>query len=275
MLHWRVVTLLSLCIALSACSSRQKPAPVSSLDTRQTSSTQKINIKGSSYVVKQGDTLFSIAFAANQDYRTVAKRNNIPAPFTIYPGQKLYFDNSNNKNKKRKKYTNLSNKSSSQQRKYNKIVKKDLDPKNQPEYVQKEVNKKSSSTNQLDSKGVHWIWPTSGKITQRFSIKENGYKGLQISNKQGTNVVAAAGGVVVYAGNALRGYGNLIILKHDDDYLSAYAHNSKLLVREQQQVKVGQKIAEMGSTDAESSALRFEIRFRGQSVDPVIYLPKN
>lgn len=275
MLHWRVVTLLSACIVLSACSSRQKPAPVSSLETRPMSSPQKINIKGSSYVVKQGDTLFSIAFAANQDFRTVAKRNNIPAPFTIYPGQKLFFDNSNNKNKKRKKYTNLSNKSSSQQRKYNKIVKKDLDPKNQPEYVQKEVSKKSSRTKQLDSKGVHWIWPTSGKITQRFSIKENGYKGLQISNKQGTNVVAAAGGVVVYAGNALRGYGNLIILKHDDDYLSAYAHNSKLLVREQQQVKVGQKIAEMGSTDAESSALRFEIRFRGQSVDPVIYLPKN
>jgi lipoprotein NlpD len=126
----------------------------------------------------------------------------------------------------------------------------------------------------LANNQVQWVWPTTGTITQRFSVKENGFKGLQVSNSEGTNVVAAASGVVVYAGNALRGYGNLIILKHNDDYLSAYAHNSKLLVKEQQHVKVGQKIAEMGSTDAETSALRFEIRFRGQAVDPVNYLPK-
>ena len=86
-------------------------------------------------------------------------------------------------------------------------------------------------------------------------------------------VVAAAQGTVVYAGNALRGYGNLIILKHNDDYLSAYAHNSKLLVKEKQDVKAGQKIAEIGSSDSDVTALRFEIRYRGQAVNPEKYLP--
>jgi lipoprotein NlpD len=120
---------------------------------------------------------------------------------------------------------------------------------------------------------VRWHWPAVGKVTKHFSDKENGYKGLQITNVEGTPVKAAADGVVVYAGSALRGYGNLIILKHNDDYLSAYAHNSKLQVTEQQKVKVGQKIAEIGSTDATKTALRFEIRFRGQAVNPVKYLP--
>ena len=93
------------------------------------------------------------------------------------------------------------------------------------------------------SSKVKWFWPAKGKVTKRFSNKENGYKGLQITNRTGASVLAAAQGTVVYAGNALRGYGNLIILKHNDDYLSAYAHNSKLLVREKQKVKAGQKIA--------------------------------
>jgi len=96
---------------------------------------------------------------------------------------------------------------------------------------------------------------------------------LQIKNKLGTSVTAAAAGIVVYAGSALRGYGNLIILKHSDDYLSAYAHNDRLLVREQQKIKVGQKIAEMGNTDATQTALRFEIRYKGQAVNPSRFLP--
>lgn len=270
----RHLALFSFCIVLSACASRPNPAPISSLDTAKKVSSKKVKITGNIYKVKPGDTLFSIAFSANQDYRELAKRNKINAPYTIFPGQTLQLDNSAIKNKKRKNYTKSSKKSSSETQKNNKIVKKDLDPQNQPEYVQKKADKKFNATNDLGNNKVQWVWPTSGKITQRFSVKENGFKGLQLSNSEGTNVVAAASGVVVYAGNALRGYGNLIILKHNDDYLSAYAHNSKLLVKEQQHVKVGQKIAEMGSTDAETSALRFEIRFRGQAVDPVNYLPK-
>lgn len=125
----------------------------------------------------------------------------------------------------------------------------------------------------MSSTQVKWSWPAKGTVTQRFSTKESGYKGLQITNKKGVAVFAAAQGTVVYAGNALRGYGNLIILKHNDDYLSAYAHNSKLLVKEKQDVKAGQKIAEIGSSDSEVTALRFEIRYRGQAVNPEKYLP--
>ncbi|MFC3034202.1 peptidoglycan DD-metalloendopeptidase family protein [Pseudoalteromonas fenneropenaei] len=274
MAHLRPICLAMMCMLVTACATRTAPAPVKNLSTSQTTNKQKIHITGNTYTVKKGDTLFSIAFSANKDYREVAKLNKIAAPYTIFPGQSLRLEHFKNENKKRKKYTNLSNKSSNQRPKANKNVKKELAKQNQREYVQNQADKKSNVTKQLDSKEVRWIWPAEGKLAQRFSTKENGYKGLQISNKQGTSVVAAASGVVVYAGSALRGYGNLIILKHDDDYLSAYAHNSKLLVKEQQQVKVGEKIAEMGNTDAEISALRFEIRFQGQAVDPVRYLPK-
>ena len=97
---------------------------------------------------------------------------------------------------------------------------------------------------------------------------------MDISGRRGQPVIAAASGKVVYAGSALRGYGNLIIIKHDDDYLSAYAHNETLLVKEQQDVKAGQRIASMGSSDAEDVRLHFEIRYRGQSVNPMRFLPK-
>ena len=100
------------------------------------------------------------------------------------------------------------------------------------------------------------------------------YEGIDISGQRGQPVVAAADGKVVYAGGALRGYGNLIIIKHDEDYLSAYAHNDSLRVVEQQEVKAGQKIADMGNTDAPDVRLHFEIRFRGKSVNPIQFLPK-
>lgn len=123
--------------------------------------------------------------------------------------------------------------------------------------------------------GISWRWPASGKVVRGFSVAENGNKGIDISGKRGSPVKAAAAGTVVYAGNALRGYGNLIIIKHSDDYLSAYAHNDSIKVREQQKVKAGQLIAGMGSTDADSVALHFEIRYRGKSQNPASYLPKS
>ena len=114
----------------------------------------------------------------------------------------------------------------------------------------------------------------SGKIIDNFSATEGGNKGIDIAGSRGQPVVANASGRVVYAGNALRGYGNLIIIKHNDDYLSAYAHNDTMLVREQQEVKAGQKIATMGSTGTSSVRLHFEIRYKGKSVNPLQYLPQ-
>ena len=119
---------------------------------------------------------------------------------------------------------------------------------------------------------VPWIWPSSAKVVSPFS--ESGNKGLDFSGKAGDAVIAAGDGKVVYAGAGLRGYGELVIVKHNSTYLSAYAHNRKILVKEGQQVSRGQKIAEMGNTDADSVKLHFEIRKQGKPVDPAQYLPK-
>lgn len=269
------ILLILVIFLLSACSTRHKPAPVTSLSSGATSLKQKIHIKNNQYKVKKGDTLFSIAFSANKDVRTIAKINNIRPPYVIYPGQNIHLENSANKNKKLKKRTEKQAKTSSYKQKSNKSKKKELDKPKQREYVQKEQRNSAKVPKQMISKKVQWQKPVVGKVIKRFSVKENGYKGLLIANKQGTPVRAAAAGTVVYAGSALRGYGNLIILKHNDDYLSAYAHNSKLWVKEQQKVKVGQRIADIGSTDATETALRFEIRYRGQAVNPLRYLPKD
>jgi lipoprotein NlpD len=118
---------------------------------------------------------------------------------------------------------------------------------------------------------VDFIWPASGSLIAGFDEARN--KGFDIGGKAGDPVVAAADGRVVYAGAGLRGYGNLIILKHNNTYLTAYAHNQTLLVKEDQSVKKGQKIAEMGSTDSDRVKLHFEVRRQGKPVDPARYLP--
>ena len=118
---------------------------------------------------------------------------------------------------------------------------------------------------------VHWGWPANGAVIAPFD--EGKVKGLVLGGKAGDPVLAAADGRVVYAGSGLRGYGNLIILKHNNTYLTAYAHNQALLVKEDQTVRRGQKIAEMGSTDADSVKLHFEIRKLGKPIDPAKLLP--
>lgn len=121
--------------------------------------------------------------------------------------------------------------------------------------------------------GITWQWPTKGKIIDGFSSRDGGNKGIDIAGSRGQAIYAAAPGRVVYAGNALRGYGNLIIIKHNDSYLSAYAHNEENLVKDQEMVKAGQKIATMGSSGTNEVKLHFEIRYKGKSVDPLSYLP--
>jgi lipoprotein NlpD len=118
---------------------------------------------------------------------------------------------------------------------------------------------------------VPWSWPTAGAVLAGFDEVRN--KGLDIAGKAGDPVLASADGRVVYAGAGLRGYGNLIILKHNNTYLTAYAHNQSLLVKEDQTVRKGQKIAEMGSSDSDRVKLHFEIRRQGKPVDPARYLP--
>lgn len=121
------------------------------------------------------------------------------------------------------------------------------------------------------ARGIALIWPTAGNVVHGFDGVN--FKGIDIANAAGTPIVAAAAGAVVYAGNGLRGYGNLLIVKHDGDFLTAYAHNQSLLVKEGDRVAQGQKIAEMGDTDNDRVALHFELRYGGKSIDPSRYLP--
>ncbi|NUU02866.1 peptidoglycan DD-metalloendopeptidase family protein [Herbaspirillum robiniae] len=121
-----------------------------------------------------------------------------------------------------------------------------------------------------DDEGVSWMWPAEGKVVGTF---DGGKKGLDISGKSGQPVMAAGAGKVMYAGSGIRGYGNLVIIKHTNNLLSAYAHNKTILVKEGQSVTKGQKIAEMGNSDSDSVKLHFEIRQQGKPVDPSKYLP--
>lgn len=126
----------------------------------------------------------------------------------------------------------------------------------------------STATAQQNAK---WLWPASGPVLARFNESTN--KGLDIDGKPGDPVLASAAGKVVYSGSGLRGYGKLVIIKHDENYLTAYAHNRNLLVKEGDAVRQGQRIAELGSTDADRPKLHFEIRRQGRPVDPMKYLP--
>ena len=283
--HAGKLGILLLLLVLQGCSSRTAPAPVTTLELRENFYQQRNrgSLNASSYTVQRGDTLYAIAFRAGKDVRELAGINGIASPYTIYPGQTLKLSGSVNKpasmravvSKKVPAQRQNTNKNNSSQVKSNSSAKpaKPVARQNQKGYVQAGTKKEIANPT-LNRDLVQWQWPVKGKIISTFSGQQHGNKGIDIAGKEGDRVVAAASGQVVYAGNALRGYGNLIIIKHNDDYLSAYAHNRKLLVKEKQMVPAGQLIAELGSSDATDARLHFEIRFRGSSVNPLKYLPK-
>lgn len=265
---------------------------------------------GSTYTVKRGDTLFYIAWVTGNDFRDLAQRNNVPAPYALNVGQVLQVGNASGQpitgenavsqasaraSGGATATTNSAQKStavvasqptityseSSGEQSATKML-----PNNKPATTTSTVvapvtapttvstTQPTASSTSTSSPISSWRWPTDGKVIENFSGAEGGNKGIDIAGSKGQAIVATADGRVVYAGNALRGYGNLIIIKHNDDYLSAYAHNDTMLVREQQEVKAGQKIATMGSTGTSSTRLHFEIRYKGKSVNPLQYLPQ-
>lgn len=273
-----------LVLVLSACSSRESPAPVTTLnDIKNYYKKHPQGEVGSGYMVQTGDTLYSIAFRAGMDYRELAKLNNISPPYRIFVGQSLQVSNKKymsirgeqrNSSVQLPKSTSSTVKYPSQTQSKLTTANKAVARNNQTGYVRKQTVKENATAaeNTVSSSKVRWAWPVRGPILAGFSNAEHGNKGLDIGGKAGTPIKAAAAGEVVYAGNALRGYGNLVIIRHNDDFLSAYAHNRRLLVKERDTVASGQTIAEMGNTDATSVRLHFEIRFRGKSVDPKRYL---
>lgn len=275
---------------LSGCAKRSAPAPVASLPI-QSAQASRGSITTDTYQVQRGDTLYSIAFRAGQDFRELARRNQITAPYIIHPGQQLRMTGAAPAAR-----TTVAATPATRAPQPSPVTTrpatpapatpraqtnpsppaKSVAPSPQTGYVHNRSaqNPEKTEHNTPASGRLQWQWPARGTLLARFSHQEHGSKGIKIAGNEGQRINAAAAGQVVYAGNALRGYGNLIIIKHNDDYLSAYAHNSRLLVREQQRVEAGQHIADMGSTEASRTQLHFEIRFRGQSVDPLQFLPK-
>ncbi|EAR54721.1 hypothetical lipoprotein NlpD [Photobacterium sp. SKA34] len=272
-------------ILLSACSSHT-PAPVANL-SKDYSQLERGSFKGNSYTVKRGDTLYFISYVTGQNVKDIVKINNLSEPYIIYPGQRLVLSNGSNSSSYSTSTPPIVVKPSvvnitpttqkkpevkqPEQKTTNKTV---AQPKPKEYSENSKVNKPVTTKPIISSATSKWAWPVKGKIIAGFSNSDNGNRGIDIAGTRGEAIKATAAGLVVYAGDALPGYGNLVIIKHGEDYLSAYAHNDKILVKEQQQVKAGQKIASMGSTGASSVRLHFEIRYKGKSVDPMRYLPK-
>jgi len=270
-------------ISLFSCSSRNSPAPVSNIHgVSVLGERDKGSIKSEQYLVKKGETLYSIAWRANSDVRKIAKLNNISSPYRIYPGQKLFLVDKKVKKAPKASKSKVSHKNStkSSTENNNNRSKNTLASTKKQAYGENVSTRKSYQNSTLPSvkfsqKISRWQWPVKGKVVESFSNSAQGNKGIDITGRRGTKIKSAARGKVVYAGSALRGYGKLVIIKHNDDYLSAYAHNDRILVKEQQQINRGDVIGTMGDTDANKVMLHFEIRFRGKSVNPLKYLPKN
>ena len=211
-------------------------------------------------MVRPGDTLYMIAWEAGLDYRQVADWNGLVEPYRITRGMRIRLSMPGEYGKAETQVTSLSSEGST-------VAPVVVD-------VVSDTSGSGVKSNTLDPKYriSSWLWPTNGPIIQHFTGK-NGNNGIDISGREGSPIRAAAGGVVVYAGSGLRGYGQLLIIQHNDVFLSAYAHNQALLVGEGVTVRRGQTIAEMGDTDAESPRLHFEIRRDGKPVNPLDYLP--
>ncbi|WP_158966645.1 peptidoglycan DD-metalloendopeptidase family protein [Paraglaciecola sp. L3A3] len=247
-------------LLLLSCSNRSEPAPVIELYQGKTYlDYQADGYKSNKYTVNKGDTLFSIAWYSGNDYQDLAKLNGIKKPYNIYPGQTLILQ---------KKAVPVRQKS------HKKAV--DLPKKQAYGKSEKNVNTDSneSSIGKFPDRVKQWSWPTPNPVSEGFSAKDDGNKGLDFSGKLGEPILAAADGKVVYTGKALRGFGNLVIIKHSEAYLSAYAHNDQVLVKEQQWVKIGDKIANMGRSGTDKVKLHFEVRYKGKSINPLNYLPK-
>lgn len=204
------------------------------------------------YRVKRGDTLARIALDNGQSPRDLAQWNNLSNPNLIEVGDLILVRPPASARAAAKPVPKTASAMDA--------AKSDTPRVDAPKEAPKEI---------VAEPGIRLSWPAKGKVTEEFSEKT---KGIDIAGKLGEPITAASDGKVVYAGNSLRGYGNLVIIKHDNTYLTAYAHNRTLSVKEGDSVKKGQKIAEMGDTDSNSVKLHFELRVNGKPVNPTPYL---
>ena len=208
--------------------------------------------KSNVYRVRSGDTLYAISWRYQIDYKALAGWNKIRAPYIIHPGQELVLFDPGELPADQKAASRSGDAATQSTRQ----------------------NKSSRHEQAVGPSPKDFQWPTSGKIVRKFAGRKSSSQGIDIAGKFGQPIHAAASGRVVYSGNGLTGYGNLIILKHSEVYLSAYAHNSKLHVKEGETIKAGQQIASMGYAEENKPRLHFEVRKQGRPVDPLKYLPR-
>ena len=217
------------------------------------------------HTVVRGDTLYGIAFRYGQDYRVLARRNGIRAPFRIYPGRRLVLGPRNIVKGARPR-------AAGPPRKWPAVRAHRERPVIRKQQAMAAAPRPAPARAAASSDPIRWQWPAEGRL-QAIGTG-SGKQGVEIAGEIGQAIRAAAAGQVVYSGDGLVGYGSLIIIKHDDTYFSAYAHNRRLLVREGIRVSGGQPIAEMGSTGTNQVKLYFEIRRNGKPVPPRDYLPE-
>ena len=210
---------------------------------------------GATVVVKRGDNLYRIATNNGITTLDLATWNDIDPPYTIYPGQRLRLYPGDGRRTATRTVPS------------------------KPTATTKRPTASTTPTTPVKppaaaSSPFSWRWPTEGQIVGSYRAGDPTRQGIDIAGTGGQPVRAAAGGVVVYSGSGLVGYGELVIVKHDDEWLSAYGHNRARLVNEGQVVKAGEQIAEMGRSGAARDMLHFEIRYNGKPVDPLAYLPR-
>lgn len=242
----RLLSLLFVVIVLAGCGPNTNLAPVSELKWHP------YNRYPNTHVVTRGETLYAIAFRYDTDYRRLARINRLKAPYPVHVGQVLKIKGAVNTPQK---------------------------PKVKPKV--RTVSKGISSTSLRKTKPAAfsprpssgWLWPASGRVVTGF-LPTQGKKGINIACTKGEKVRAASSGVVAYAGSGLAGYGNLIIIKHNKEYLTAYGNNAKNLVSEGQRVTSGQVIAEVGLLKRKFYGVHFEIRKAGKPVNPLSYLKR-
>lgn len=271
-----------LALLLVACAGPSGTVPI---DERGRGGQRADTVTSGYHTVQRGETLYQIAFRYGWDWKALASNNRMPAPYTIYPGQRI------NLNTGTAARAPAARPSSNMPRSATPVPTTVRTPvvsrpnaaprpgltttTTRPAATPARPTPTPAAQPNLPATVAGWNWPARGTLLARFQSNGSLNKGIDIAGNLGEPVKAAANGVVVYAGRGLIGYGEMIIIKHDETYLSAYAHNSRLLVKEGDQVKVGQTVAEMGSSGTDRVKLHFEIRRKGQPVDPLAYLPKS
>ncbi|MGV8959162.1 MAG: peptidoglycan DD-metalloendopeptidase family protein [Stenotrophomonas sp.] len=245
---FRITAMALMVSALGACGTATVVKPSGAGASAASAPRASVAKPGQTAVVKRGDTLFALARIHNITPRDLAAWNGLSEPYTIYPGQSLRLYPGG-------------------------AVAGARSPMASPGTSAARPPAAAAPVAAPINSGIGWRWPADGVVVGRYVAGETTKQGVDIAGASGQSVRAAGPGVVVYSGAGLVGYGELIIIKHNEQWLSAYGHNRKRLVNEGQNVKAGEQIAEMGRTGAARDMLHFEIRYNGKPVDPLLYLP--